>query len=323
MAERAPHLAWFERLGLRAVHAEELALARIVFFGWTALCNWRRDSALWVPFAELDFRPPGLAKLLGLRFASGGWMEALDVAWVAVLLASAVGLFSRWAMALSLLLGVYLLALPHGIGRTQHSDAVLVFVMAAFALSRAGDAWSLDALLEAWRARRQGTQRVAPAPARSAASVVPSVEYAWPQAFTLLCLVIVYFAAGIAKLRETGIDWGWNEGGRLRLIAHAYTHSPPTQLGLLLAEAGAAPRILGTLAFALELSCPLALVLRPARWLIVGGLFLLQLGIWLTLGVFFDGFFGLFALCIPWLRLRGSLGRWALRRAPPASVRSV
>lgn len=294
---RAPHLTWFERLGQHPGRPEELALARILFFAWIALCNWRRDTAFWLPFADLSFRPPGLAALLDVGFASARWLEAFDVIWVILLLASACGIFTRWAMGFSLLLGSYLIVLPHGIGRLHHADAILVFVMAALALSRAGDVWSIDA----WFARRQGQSNV---PGRS-------VEYAWPQAFTLLCLVAVYFAAGIAKLRISGIDWAWNEGGRLRLIAHAYTHNPPTGIGLWLAEAGPAHQIMGTLALGLELLSPLALVWRPARLVVVPGLFLLQLGIWLTLGVFFDGFFALFAMCVPWLELwdwmRGAL----------------
>jgi len=303
MPERETHLAWFERFGMRAARAEDLALARILFFGWTALCNWRPDTALWLPFARLNFRPPGVAALLGVRFASARWLDVLDVVWLLLLLAGALGIFTRWVTALSLLVGAYLLALPHGIGKVHHGDAILLFVIAALALSRAGDAWSIDA----WLARRRGRSAV---PA-------PGIEYAWPLRFTLLCLVAVYFAAGVAKLRTTGIDWAWNEGGRLRLIAHAYTHNPPTEWGLWLAEAGPAHQVMGAFALALEVFSPLALLLRSARGVIVGGLFLLQLGIWLTLGVFFEGFFALFALCVPWREVWGSARR-ALARWRPA-----
>lgn len=302
MSERPPHLSWFESLGMRPARPEALALARLLFFYWLACCNWRPDSALWLPFAQLDFRPPGFAALLGARFTSAPLLGVLDVVWVVLLLASALGICTRWVTTVSLLLGAYLLALPHGIGKVHHGDAIVLFVMAALALSRAGDAWSVDA----WLARRGGRSTVR----------APSVEYAWPISFTLLCLVAVYFAAGIAKLRTTGIGWAFNEGGRLRLIAHAYTHHPPTDLGLWLAEAGPAHQVMGAFALALELFCPLALISRPGRVAIVGGLFLLQLGIWLTLGVFFEGFFALFAICIPWLELWDFVRRaFAFRRA--------
>lgn len=288
MSARAPHVSWLERLGMKAARAEELALARILFFGWIALCNWRRDSALWIPFAELEYRPAGLAGPLGLGFASAGWMQALDVLWVALLLASALGLYTRWAAGASCLLSVYLFALPHGIGRIEHSDAILPFMMAAFALSHAGDAWSVDE----WLARRARPGHVRPP---------PSVEYAWPVRFAVVCVVAIYFAAGVAKLRATGLEWAWHEGGRLRLIARAYTHSPPTQLGLLLAEARPAHQIMGCCALALEVLSPLALLHRWARAIILVGLLFLQLGIWLFMGVLFDEFFGLFAICFPLL----------------------
>jgi hypothetical protein len=288
MSERAPHVVWLERLGMRAARPEELALARVLFFGWVALCNWRRDSALWLPFAELEYRPPGLAGALGLGFAGAAWMQALDLLWVGLLLASALGTFTRWAAAASGLLGAYLFALPHGIGRIEHGDAIMPFMMAAFALSRAGDAWSIDE----WLARRARPGHVRP-PA--------SVEYEWPLRFAVVCVVAIYFAAGIAKLRATGLEWAWQEGGRLRLISRAYTHAPPTQLGLLLAEARPAHQIMGCCALALEVLSPLALLHRWARAIIVPGLLLLQLGIWLLMGVLFDEFFVLFAICIPWL----------------------
>jgi hypothetical protein len=121
--------------------------------------------------------------------------------------------------------------------------------------------------------------------------------------FGVLCVVAVYFAAGIAKLRTTGLEWAWNEGGRLRLIAHAYTHDPPTRLGLWLASAGPAHQLLGLFALALEVGAPLAFVHRYARLVVVVGLFSLQLGIWLTLGVFFENFFALFLVAIPWFEL--------------------
>jgi hypothetical protein len=137
--------------------------------------------------------------------------------------------------------------------------------------------------------------------------------------------VLVYFAAGIAKLRTTGIEWAWNDGGRLRLLAHAYTHDPPTPLGTWLAGAGPAHQVMGVFALCLEVLAPLALFYRPARLVVVGGLFSLQFGIWLTLGVFFHGFFALFAVCIPWLswldRAREALGRGARFGAAPSASR--
>jgi len=303
MKAAAPHVAWLERLKLPTARPEELGLARILLFGFLAVGNLHRETALWLPFAELDFRPPALIGALDLHFASAGVLQAADIAWVLLLLASAAGIFTRFAMAGSLLLGVYLLGLPHAVGKTHHSDAILVFVLAGMALSRAGDAWSLDALL----ARKKG--RAAPE---------ASVEYAWPLYFALLCLVLVYFAAGIAKLRATGLAWAWNDGGRLRLIAHTYTHDPPTRLGLYLADAGPAHQVMGCFALALEVLCPLALVSRWARLFVVGGLFSLQFGIWLTLGVFFQGFFALFAICIPWLELRDMVAGYLARRRAAA-----
>lgn len=118
--------------------------------------------------------------------------------------------------------------------------------------------------------------------------------------FALTCIVIVYFSAALAKLRVSGLEWAWGDGGASRFIAHQYTHEPPTQLGLKIAALGTVGKLANWFALGLEALSPLAFFHRYARAALLGGLFTLQVGIYLTLGIFFDNFFALFALCVPW-----------------------
>src|SRR4030095_11795292 len=107
---------------------------------------------------------------------------------------SPIGFFSRPSMVVSFAAGSYLLALPHNFGQTYHFDAMLVFVLGALALSRAGDAWSLDALV------RSSSDPTGTAPQ-------PSGEYTWPIRLVWVLMAFVFFGAGLSKLRHAGLEW--------------------------------------------------------------------------------------------------------------------
>ena len=73
---------------------------------------------------------------------------------------------------------------------------------------------------------------------------------------------------------------------------------------------------LGAISLALELSFPLALFSRVARWIVPAGVFALQIGISALMGPDFDTFLICYLFWVPWDRMGEILGR---RRAaaPP------
>src|SRR4029079_2632192 len=129
-------------------------------------------------FETLHLAPAGVPGLTVAQFA-----------WRLALLTSALGDHPRRSMPVAFLLGCYLLGLPHNFGHTFHFDATLVIAMAILACSRAGDAWSLDAGLAGKK------------------DLLVSGEYTWPIRAIWVAMALVFFAAGLAKLRHGGLEW--------------------------------------------------------------------------------------------------------------------
>ena len=90
--------------------------------------------------------------------------------------------------------GAYLMGLPHNFGQTQHFDTLVVFASGALALSRAGDACSFDGLIAAARGRS-----LSPPP--------DDGEYRWPIRFVWVAMALIFCAAGVSKLRHSGLEW--------------------------------------------------------------------------------------------------------------------
>lgn len=76
-------------------------------------------------------------------------------------------------------------------GQLLHFENLMVLYLLVIAMSRAADAWALDA-------RRVENRRGVSS---------ESVAYGFPIALTGLVLVITYVIAGLAKLRYGGLDW--------------------------------------------------------------------------------------------------------------------
>ena len=164
--------------------ATDLAVCRILFFG--VIFYWRLtvDSGCWAELGATFWFPIPLFRHFHLRLLDASILRALDVVWLVAVALACVGWMTRASTWVALVVGVYLVGLPHNFGKIYHSDAVVLFVLAALALSRCGDAYSIDA----WRRRRRGD----PAPA-------PSGEYRWPIRVGWLVWVLLYSAAGISK----------------------------------------------------------------------------------------------------------------------------
>ena len=83
----------------------------------------------------------------------------------------------------------------------SHSSILPSLTLFVLAFAPGVKAWSVDALLEAWRSRRRGEKfgwadRLAGRPAA-----------VWPVHLILAAAVVIYVSAGVAKLRWAGGDW--------------------------------------------------------------------------------------------------------------------
>lgn len=269
-----------------------LGLCRALFFVVVLLrVTPQARSAAWADVPGVFWMPTDLFAVLHLGVAPRALLSLLDVAWTASLALACVGLCTRVACASAFLLGAYVLGLPQCFGKIDHWSGLLVLTMGVLALARAGDAWSWDALLR----RRRG----APEPA-------PSGEYRWPIELARLLLVLVFFAAGIAKLRQGGLAWMSPDNMRaILLIPHYANDRALPELGLRVAESPLACGVLAIATIVAEAGAPLALVGGGVAGVVIGTLFAMQLGIATLLGV--HGTFPFLACYVFWLPWRRAL----------------
>lgn len=286
--------AW-NRFWFSPQSATDLAVCRILFFGGLLYEKWGIDSAQWTELGDAFWFPIRIFQKLHLRLLDAPALSALDTIWLVALAASCVGVLTRMSTTVAFVVGAYLIAVPHNFGKIHHSDAVIVIMLGALALSRCGDKWSVDAWV---RSRGRAVE-----PALSG-------EYRWPIRVAWLMWVLIYSAAGVSKIRNGGLDWVFSDSFRNLLLMHHYTHQPPVSWGMVLAEY---PWVYMTLAgwtILIETVAPVALFSGTARAIVIPILGLMQLSIGFLLGVRFDAYALVFVFWIPW----SQLGRWLASR---------
>ena len=250
----------------------------VSFVQWAEL---GRQSAFWnpiYPFGNPHLRLP-LAGATGLMVLQGIWKCSLVLA--------CIGFFTRISALVTFVIGAYLIGLTFNYGKVEHQTLPVILTMGILALSHCGDGFSIDA----WLRRRRSQLPL------------PSGEYRWPIRMVWLLMSIVFCAAGIAKLRETGIHWVTGSGFSLLMIQRYYSSSPPSvRWGLLIAN----HRLLAV-AFAggslfTELLFPLSMFDKRARVFFPLATFLMQLGIGLVMNIWFIQFLAIYGFWVPWDR---------------------
>ncbi len=296
LRERWNHY-WFEPSS-----PSNLGLCRMIFFGMMAVLYRHIHSSSWTAVPDVLWMPIELFDVLSLPVLPAATLWWLDRVWLASLILSCLGLVTRWSTALALLSGAYLLGLPHNFGKTHHSDAILLLILGVMALSRCGDAWSLDRMI--WR-RSARARRLEVQPPR------PSGEYTWPVRLVWALMALVFLSAGVSKLRQSGLEWILSSNLRFQLLRHQYSHGAPDGLALVLAQHLFLTKAMAAGSVALELSAPLALFSRRLRLVIVPSLLLLQTGIWAFMGVSFAQYLAAYIFWIPWDRVAAlAAPRW-------------
>ena len=191
------------------------------------------------------------------------------------------------------MLGMYLLGLPHNFGQTQHFDTLVVFASGALALSRAADACSIDALLAGRRL-----------PPRD------DGEYTWPIRFVWVAMAVIFCAAGLSKLRHSGVEWILSDNLAMLLRRQQYHISdgePLTRWGVVFARHAWLARGTALASVSIETLFPLALFYRPARYVLVPAGLLMLIGIRMLMGPTFEQFMLCYVFWVPW----ASVAEWA------------
>jgi hypothetical protein len=312
VSERGGVVEWLrhrrDELFFAAGDARDLAVVRALLAGMVLLLSFwfQRDFPLWA-----EVRPWVWAPVLAFRgMAPGGPGEtALTLllwTWRGALALTAIGLWTRGSSVVAAVTGFVVLGLPQNFGKVNHHYGLVALCLIVLAVSRAGDAWSVDRLR---LVARKASGPFAPDPPRLGA------EYRWPLGLMQVLAVLVLWSAGVAKLRSPGVvAWIATDNLYFTIIRHFYTHRPPLGLGLWLTQWPFVCKLLAAGSLFLEFMSPVVLFLR-GRWRVLALAMLagMMLGFGLLLGVLFLHFIlTLVIVFLPWR----VIGAWVAARLP-------
>jgi len=286
----------------------DLGVSRFFFFGGVFAFYAREDFRAWGAVSDAFWLPMPLFTVLHLTPLSPDLLGVLQVVWRIALVLSAVGFFTRTSTIVASLLGVYLLGLPHNFGQTYHFDALLVIAMLVLACSRAGDAFSVDAWLNG-----------DPGPERSG-------EYTWPIRAIWVAMSLVFFAAGLAKLRYGGLEWITSSNMSIlltRALYHVSDADPVTRAGLWIAGHPWLASAVAAAAVVTEVAFPAALFSRRARLVLVPAAVAMLVGIRLLMGPTFGGFLIANVFWVPWHALAARVEAWVAARRHTANRAAI
>lgn len=289
----------------------DLDATRIVFYGSVLLLFWDFQFRYYAFVPKEMFFPSTFFDFLSLP-APGQWIETISILWKISIFTTCIGLATRTSAVVCFTLGFYLLGLDWTFGNMHHRFHTTVVCMGIFALAQMGRTLSCDSVLLRYFLRRKNNPGVE-------AQVAEDDYEIWPLRFCQICWCMVYFGAGLAKLRATGLDFVFSDVMRNHLLhtgrAFSYLGNSlqETLRGFVLNQ----PIIYKSVAavgLLTELASPLALVLRKWRWIPLMAVVGMHIGIFLLMYIRFTEIFPIFVVWVPWTRLY----EWAALRNRPA-----
>jgi hypothetical protein len=271
--------------------AENLALVRIVCYSLCFLIYFNLDIRPWAGVSHVFWMPVSLFRLLSGPPQKEAFLGLLQIIWKLSLLTSAIGLASRASMLTAALLGFFVLGLPNCYGKILHLDGSVVLILAILAVSRCDEAFTVDRMF--WKPR--------PAVPK------PSGDFTWPLKIAQALFLLIFFAAGFAKLRQSGFEWVDAENMRAILISNFFTHAPPARWAASLSQSNAFCSFAACATLVVELSALPAIFLRVLRAPTLIALAILQVAISSLMGIYFVPYLVGYALFVPWQRLYSKL----------------
>jgi hypothetical protein len=267
------------------------------------------DIAFRLGLRESFHFPVGLLKFL--PEASPTTAHGLYIVLRVAILLSAVGLMTRLSTVVAFALHAYLMSLVNMYGKMLFPSAVGVIMLGILAASSAGDSLSLDAAIRKRWARWPFGK--AEPPARSSA-------YRWPVQLVRVYIVMVFFFAGLSKLRYGGLEWIFSDNLANLIVSYpqgqgcryAFPLSP--ELNMWIATHSTVARLMAASVIVVELGSPLALRSGWVRYVAVAAFVGVGVGfLWLLGMVFFEHELGYLVFFLPWGRLVERIARRARR----------
>lgn len=274
--------------------AFNLGVARAIIVGYFLLFKLSEkgfDLAAWARAFEIFkdmWQRPWLVKVLRLNIEPGRAHRLLIWIYKVALVFSAVGFFSRTSCLVAFGLGIYLLALRHGI-RTHHTVIPIHFCLLILAIAPSGDAFSIDRLMAG----------------RPPAQPMPEL-YGWAMQSMKVVIAFLIFGSGTAKVKYIFAGHNFWERGHLADLLRLHDF-PFFFVRPVLSASGLlrkyrfieCPAAIGTVI--LEFIYPVVLFVPATEYFLVGSFVLMLVGFRFFIGARFDFIsVTLLALYVPW-----------------------
>ena len=275
--------AWGGRQFFLPASPTALAICRLWFYADLLYLLWHADLAALANLPADFWRPTPLFTWLPGPITSPDLLYGLQTLFIAATAGCLLGLHMRVCGWAALLLAIPMFGLPQCYGVVHHKQILTVLALGIFALAKPADVLSLDSL-------RRGRPQV-----------LPQDEYRWPIGLMQMLMCVVFFAAGVAKIRYGGPAWVLSDNLKNTLLLTFYDGTdPPTRLALWLVQYPLLCKLLAAGTIWIELSAPLALVSRRYRWFVVPSLLSMQVGIYFVMGIDFHAFMACYVFWVPW-----------------------
>ena len=264
--------------------ARPLGICRVIFYLLLLLTYGSVDYGAFGNFPASFRNPIWIFQLLHIPILSARLLGVLGWIFKLSLLGAAIGFWTRFSTAVAAVVGLYVLAVPNCFGRAGHGDDAILIVLCLLALSRCGDAVSVDSL--------------------GKPKAVTSGEYRWPIRMVWVLMAMVYLAAGVTKWRVSGLHWAFSDNMVYTLRAHEVNNSNPLlHVGPWIADHRWLSRSMAASTLVLETGFILACFSKWARCIFVPGMFFGHVFIALVMGVVFWQFMFTYIFWLPWERI--------------------
>ena len=193
---------------------------------------------------------------------------------------SAIGLLYPLSSSLSFLGLLYLAGIGLNFGKINHVNHMPVVILGIMAFSFNPGRISVDYFLF-----------------KKIRSKLPEVTH-WSLRTAQIYMVILYFASGFQKFRNSGLDWVFSDNMQTIIL----TRPTVTELGLWIAKFPILCKSIAFLTLLAEITAPLALLSTRYKLFVIPTLFMFHIGTLSVLGL--HGYFIPYNLCfliwLPW-----------------------
>ncbi len=269
----------------------DLAICRILFYSGLFFTSLIESFTSWSEAPPEFWQPVSFFNLFHIAAPSAWMILVLTVLWRLSLIFSAFGFYTRISQVVAAILSTYLYVFFYSHGFLHHPYQLFVVICLILMFAKSGEAFSVDA----WRTKKTSQ---------------PSGEFTWPVKMVWVVWCLMFFAAGLAKLRNTGLSWATSENMQDILRHNIYYFSQ----GLghrqvsddwpnLFLQSPWLCQLSAIGVLSVELLSPLILFGRRPRLILVACIFTMQVGIWYVLFVDFRPQLVCYAFFLPWSRI--------------------